>query len=132
MRHPARLASLFAVALLSAAAAPTTAPTSQPTTGPSAAAVDWSEAAKHAGETVTVTGPVMGVHVSGANVVLNVGKDFPDDDRFCIMLPFDAAKGSPEDQFVGKTATVTGPVKKYRKVFEIVAKSAADVTLSGK
>ena len=127
MRHPIALAPLLLAAL---AAAPATAPTSQPTTGP-AAAVDWSEAAKHVGETVTVTGPVMGTHVAGKNVVLNVGKDYPAPDRFTILVPFDAAAGkSADDLFAGKTVTVTGPVKLYKKVPEIIAKTAADVTIA--
>jgi hypothetical protein len=129
MRHPAL--ALSALLLTSAAAAPTSMPTSMPatmpTTGPSA--IDWSEAAKHVGETVAVTGPVKGTHVAGERVVLNIGKDFPDKDRFTIFVPFDAAAGSADDQFVGKTATVTGKVKMYKGVPEIVAEKATDVTV---
>ena len=126
LARPLALAALFACL----AAGPTTAPTSQPTSAPSGAAIDWSEAAKHVGETVTVTGPVKGTHAAGANIVLNIGKDFPAKDRFTVMLPFDAAKGTAEEQFTGKTATVTGTVKLYKKVAEIVAAKADDVKLT--
>ena len=130
--RPASFAALLlasAAAAAAAAAAPTTMPSTVPTTGPSAA-IDWSDAAKHVGETVTVTGPVKGTHVTGDKVILNVGKDYPAKDRFTILMPFDAAAGPADDQFVGKTATVTGTVKLYRKVAEIVVDKAADVKLA--
>jgi hypothetical protein len=127
MTRFARALPVAVLALLSAAAAaPTTGPTSQP-----ASALDWSVAAKHVGETVTITGPVKGTHAAGKNIVLNLGKDFPEKDRFTVMLPFDESAGSADDQFVGKTATVTGKVKLYKGVPEIVTKKAADVTLTG-
>ena len=126
MRHPTLALTLLLVT--SAAAAPTTAPTSMPTTAP-AAAIDWSAAGKHVGETVTVTGKVMGTHMAGKNVILNVGKDYPEKDRFTVMLPFDEAKGSADDQFVGKTATITGAVKLYKGVAEITTHNAGDLTV---
>jgi hypothetical protein len=129
MRHLALSILLLTTAAAAPTTMPTTMPTSMPTTAP-AAAVDWADAAKHVGETVTITGPVKGTHVVGDNVVLNVGADYPDKGRFTIMMPFDAAKGDADQQFVGKTATVTGTVKLYKKTPEIVTKKASDVTLA--
>lgn len=124
--------ALFASSvLLLAAAGPTTAPTGAPTSRPTTAAtaINWDQAAKHVGETATVTGPVKGTHAAGKNVVLNVGKDFPAADRFTIYLPFDAAGGTADAQYVGKTVTVTGKIELYKKVPEIKAAKASDVTV---
>ncbi len=130
MRHRTCLVPVAGLLLACAAAAPTTAPTSRPSTGPSVA-IDWSEAGKHVGETVTVTGPVKGTHAAGSRLVLNVGKDYPAADRFTILMPAaDDDAGSPDDLYVGKTVTVTGQVSLYRKVPEIVVKAAADVTVT--
>ena len=94
-----------------AAPPPTTEPA--PTTAPSSLqAIAWDQAAKHVGETATVTGPVMGVHAfaGGKRVVLNVGKDFPDASRFTVLLtlggggPGKAAHRSP-----GTSAPTTVP-----------------------
>ncbi len=132
MTRSTRTPTLAAMVALSAAALATAAePTTMPTTGPAAAAISWADAGKHVGETVTVTGKVVGTHAAGKNIVLNVGKDFPEKDRFTVMMPFDEAAGSADDQFVGKTMTVTGKVKLYKGVAEITTRKAADVKLTG-
>jgi DNA/RNA endonuclease YhcR with UshA esterase domain len=109
--------------------APTTAPTTSATTGPAtttASAISWDEAARHVGETLTVTGPVAGTHVTtgGKSLVLNIGKDFPDPSRFSIMIQLDKDTPATADSFTGKTVTVTGKIELYRKVPEIKAKQA--------
>jgi len=109
----------------------TTQPATQPTTqeastNPSGAAINWDEAKNHVGETVTVTGPVMGTHaIDDAHaLVLNIGKDFPDESRFTIFIS--GADTTPDDVYSGKTVTVTGEIQLYRNVPEIKA-SAKDV-----
>ncbi len=106
------------------AAEPSTQPTSQPTTAPSAT-INWDEASKHIGETVTITGPVISTHVSGnkKNVSLNVGKDFPDPERLTILMPNDAPDTSPDDTYKDKTIVVTGKLEVYKKTTEIKAKT---------
>ncbi len=126
MKLDFRTASLAALMLLSAAAAD---PATSPASAPSGAAIDWSEAAKHVDETVTVTGPVKGIHMAKKNVVLNVGKDYPAKDRFTVMVPFTGDEAAAKEQFVDKTVTVTGKVKLYKEIPEIVAKKASEVTV---
>jgi len=96
-----------------------------------AAAINWDQAAKHVGETVTVTGPVKGTHVStgGKTLILNIGKDYPDPGRFSIMIATDAKNPAKADDYTGKTVTVTGKIVLYRNVPEIKADKAAELTI---
>jgi len=101
---------------------PATVPTTMPTTAP--VSINWDQAKKYVGQTAVVTGPVIGTHDFGGAAVLNVGKDFPDPGRFTVFIPAAARKGFPEDLDQGKTITVTGTIKLYRKVPEIEADAA--------
>jgi DNA/RNA endonuclease YhcR with UshA esterase domain len=105
------------------------APATQPATTQSSASITWDQAANHVGETVTVTGPVVGTHMTAKKqLILNLGKDYPDVTRFSIMIdPVDKETLS-EDTYKGKTVTVTGKIILYRKAPEIIGKSA-DVTI---
>lgn len=98
-----------------------TAPASQPTTIP------WSDAKNHVGKTVTVSGPVIATHTStnGKNITLNVGKDFPDKERFSVFLP---AIDKPDDLYKGRTISVTGKIELYRDSPQIKA-AHKDITV---
>jgi DNA/RNA endonuclease YhcR with UshA esterase domain len=99
------------------------------TTTAATPAITWDEAAKHVDETVTVTGPVVGTHVTSTKaLVLNIGKDYPDPARFSVMITPKDKEELSEDSYKGKTVTVTGKIVLYKKVPEIKAKSA-DVTI---
>ena len=109
------------------------APATQPTTGPAtttASAITWDLASKHVGETLTVTGPVMGTHTTtgGKSLVLNIGKDFPDPTRFTIMIKTDDKNPASADTYTGKNVTVTGKIELYKKVPEVKV-NPADVTI---
>jgi hypothetical protein len=75
------------------------------------------------GEQATVTGPVMGTHAIDAQnaLVLNIGKDYPDADRFTVFILGEGATPS-DSTYMNKTITVTGTIKLYRNVPEIRAK----------
>jgi hypothetical protein len=107
-------------------------PATQPTTGPATtntSAITWDQAAKHVGEKLTVTGPVVGTHkVAGGRVVLNVGKDFPDASRFTVFLTLGDDHTDPDATYKGKTISVTGKIELYHDVAEIRAK-AVDVKI---
>jgi DNA/RNA endonuclease YhcR with UshA esterase domain len=118
------------LAAYAADAPPATQPsdaTTQPTTNPS---LNWDEAKNHIGETVTVTGPVMGTHAIDSQhaLILNIGKDFPDEDRFTAFITGDGDTTPSDDTYNGKTVSVTGKIMLYRKVPEIKA-SEKDVVV---
>ncbi len=107
---------------IAGADSPTTMPASMPTTAP--VSINWDQAKNYIGQTVTVTGPVVGTHDFGGAAVLNVGKDYPDPDRFTVYISADNHPGMPADLDSGKTISVTGTLKTYHDVPEIEADSA--------
>ena len=100
----------------------TTMPASAPTTAP--VSINWDQAKNYIGQTVTVTGPVIGTHDFGGAATLNVGKDYPDPDRFTVYISADNRAAMPADLDNGKTISVTGTLKTYHDVPEIEADSA--------
>jgi hypothetical protein len=93
--------------------------TTQPTTTPSVS-ITWDKAKAHVGETVAVTGPVLGFHsFDNGAIVLNIGKDFPDPTRFTVFIEANNQAGLPDDHYVGKTVTATGAIVLYHNVPEI-------------
>jgi DNA/RNA endonuclease YhcR with UshA esterase domain len=95
------------------------------TTTATTQAINWDEAAKHVGETLTITGPVVGTHItSKKQLVLNLGKDYPDVTRFSIMINPDDKEELSEATYKGKTVTVTGKITLYRKAPEVICKTA--------
>jgi hypothetical protein len=98
-----------------------------PTTNPSS--ITWDQAKDHIGQSVTVTGPVVGTHDFGDAAVLNVGKDYPNPDRFTVYIPADKRAGMPTDLDTGKTISVTGMLKLYHDVPEIEADAAHIVVI---
>ena len=101
---------------------PTTMPATMPTTTPSS--ITWEQAKDHIGESVTVTGPVIGTHDFGDAAVLNIGKDYPNPDRFTVYIPADKRSDFSNDLDLGKTISVTGTLKIFHDVPEIEADSA--------
>jgi hypothetical protein len=96
-----------------------TQPTTQPTTAPSVS-ITWDKAKDHADETAAVTGPVIGDHsFDNGAIVLNIGKNFPEPDRFTVYITGDEQAGLPQDHYVGKTITATGKIIMYHNVPEI-------------
>jgi hypothetical protein len=104
----------------------TSMPTTLPTTAPSS--ITWDQAKDHVGQNVIVTGPVVGTHDFGDAAVLNIGKDYPNPDRFTVFIPADKRSGMPKDLDNGNTISVTGTLKMFRDVPEIEA-DAAHITI---
>jgi hypothetical protein len=116
-------AALICIALAVAEAdSPATMPSTLPTTTPST--ISWDQAGDHIGQTVTVVGPVVGSHDFGGAAVLNVGKNYPDPDRFTVYIRAEKRAGIPDDLYVGKTISVTGTLKIFKNAAEIQAGSA--------
>jgi DNA/RNA endonuclease YhcR with UshA esterase domain len=87
------------------------------------------EAAKHAGETATITGAVDGVHQSGkGNVFLNLGGKYPNQ-AFTAFIPSASAAQYPNpQQYEGRTVAVSGKITLYKGKPEIIVNSPSQIS----
>ena len=87
-----------------------------------------AEAAKHVGETATVTDRVDGVHQSGkGNIFLNMGGKYPNQ-AFTAWIPSaSAAQFSNPQQYEGKTVAVSGKITLYHGKPEIIVTNVSQV-----
>jgi DNA/RNA endonuclease YhcR with UshA esterase domain len=109
------LLSLLALAALVIAQAP---PTYTP-----------AEAAKHVGETATITGKVDGFHQSGkGNIFLNMGGKYPNQSFTAFIPSGSAAQFSNPQQYDGRTVTVTGKIQLYKGKPEIIVTSPSQIS----
>jgi DNA/RNA endonuclease YhcR with UshA esterase domain len=88
-----------------------------------------ADAAKHVGETATVTDRVDGVHQSGkGNIFLNMGGKYPNQ-AFTAFIPSGSAgQFSNPQQYEGKTVSVSGKITLYRGKPEIVVTSSSQIS----
>lgn len=87
------------------------------------------EAAKHVGETATVTDKVDGFHQSGkGNIFLNMGGKFPNQAFTAFIPSSSAAQFSNAQQYEGQTISVSGKITLYRGKPEIVVTSPSQVS----
>jgi DNA/RNA endonuclease YhcR with UshA esterase domain len=86
------------------------------------------EAAKHVGETATVTDRVDGVHQSGkGNIFLNMGGKYPNQ-AFTAFIPSTSARQfSQPQQYEGRTVAVSGKITLYHGKPEIVVTSPSQI-----
>jgi hypothetical protein len=87
-----------------------------------------AEAAKHVGETATVTDRVDGVHQSAkGHIFLNMGGKYPNQ-AFTAFIPAgSAAQFSQPQQYEGRTVAVSGKITLYRGKPEIIVTSPAEI-----
>src|SRR5262249_11840517 len=88
-----------------------------------------AEAARHVGETATVTDNVDGVHQSGkGNIFLNMGGKYPNQ-AFTAFIPSSSAAQFPNaQQYEGRTVAVSGKITLYRGKPEIIVTSPAQIS----
>lgn len=78
-------------------------PASSPT-----GAISWSEAADHVGSTQYVCGPLVNSGTSGGDVFLNLGRGYPDVERFTIVLwDIGGVESIPTDTMLCATGMIT-------------------------
>jgi hypothetical protein len=99
-----------------------------------AGAIWWYEAKDHIGDRLTVCGPVVDSNwasgTSGKPTFLNIGKPYPDPDRFTVVIWIDYRSNfpqSPEDYYLGKTICITGLITEYEGIAEIEAQSPTQI-----
>lgn len=88
--------------------------------------ISWEEAESHVGEEATVEGPVVSTRYAyeseGAPTFLNIGRTFPDPERFTVVIWEDDRDNfdfSPESEYDGETLCVSGVVNSYEGVPQI-------------
>ena len=88
-----------------------------------------AEAAKHVGETATVTGKVDGFHQSGkGNIFLNMGGAYPNQ-AFTAFIPSgSAAQFANAQQYEGKTVSVSGKIQLYKGKPEIIVNAPSQIS----
>ena len=88
------------------------------------------------GERVTIVGPVVGtVYASSSNgspTFLNVGRDYPDPERFYVVI-WEEDRGrfpsAPEELYDGKNIAVTGVVKTHDGVAQIIVRNPDQIEI---
>lgn len=97
-------------------------------------AIAWNEAINHVGERATVCGLVAGTHwassSNGKPTFLNVGKDYPDSNRFTVVIWIQSRDNfpqAPEVYYLGKTICVTGLITEYEGIAQIEAKDPSQI-----
>jgi len=88
------------------------------------------EAAKHVGETATITGTVDGVHQSGkGNIFLNMGGKYPNQ-AFTAFIPSGSAgQFLTPQQYEGRTVAVSGKITLYKGKPEIIVNSPSQISV---
>jgi DNA/RNA endonuclease YhcR with UshA esterase domain len=88
-----------------------------------------AEAAKHVGETATITDKVDGVHQSGkGNIFLNMGGKYPNQAFTAFIPSASAAQFSNPQQYEGRTVAVSGKINLYKGKPEIIVNSPSQIS----
>ena len=88
--------------------------------------ISWSEAINHIGSTQYVCGPLVNGGTSGDDVFLNLGRGYPDVERFTIVI-WDI--GDVESVASGTTVCTEGLITSYEGVAQIELRSASAVEI---
>jgi DNA/RNA endonuclease YhcR with UshA esterase domain len=124
-----------------AQASPTLLVSESPTPTPSPthkkdAAIPWTKAKSYVGKVVTVKGPVAGtVYATSSNgqpTFLNIGRDYPDPQRFTVVIwggDRGNFSGAPEDTYLGATLRVTGKVSLYQGIAQIEVATPSQIRI---
>jgi len=99
-------------------------------------AISWDDAISHIGETITVCGPVVdsfyGSSIGGQPTFLNIGKPYPEPERFTILIWGDDRSrfpSAPDIYYLGKTICATGEVILYKGSAEMKVTSPSQITI---
>ncbi len=99
-------------------------------------AISWQDAYLYKGNTITIYGPVVDSHWAetskGKPTFLNIGKPYPDSDRFTILIWINERNifpAPPETYYLGKTIYVTGIIEEYNGSYEMVVRSPSQIVI---
>lgn len=85
--------------------------------------IEWDEAEDHVGETKMVCGPVKSVREDGGDTFINIGRDYPDPDRFTIVVWNQTGLVAPSSG----DACIEGKVESYRGSAQVTTTDWEDV-----
>jgi hypothetical protein len=109
-------------------------PTAAEGSSPCPGATNWLQAATRVGDTTTITGRVASAtyaqDTKGSPTYLNVGRPYPNPTRFVVLIWGDdraAFTNAPEQLYKGRNLCVTGTVKTYDGVPQIIVESPASI-----
>ncbi len=96
--------------------------------------IDWSDAGSYIGEYITVCGPVVdskyATSTGGSPTFINIGKAYPDPDRFTILIwgdDRDKFSNPPESYYYQESICVNGLVEEYKGGLEIVVSDPSQI-----
>lgn len=130
------ITALLVLVLVGISCAPSAppAPAETPAPPPPASAISWDEARYHIGERTIVYGAVVDTHWAsgskGKPTFLNIGKPYPDPDRFTVVIWIDYRGNfpqAPEVYYLGKTIYVTGLITQYNGIPQIEVKDPSQI-----
>ena len=108
----------------------------EPTPPPQPQGIPWDQARYHIGEKTTVIGPVVSTKYAtsskGQPTFLNVGKPYPDNNRFTVVIWIQnrpAFPYPPESHYSGQTIAVTGLIKDYKGAAEIEVTAPSQIQI---
>jgi hypothetical protein len=95
--------------------------------------ISASEAKNHAGKNATVCGEVASTHYAATSrdtpTFINLDKPYPDPVFTIVIWGSDRPKfGHPEDEYRGRQVCVTGTIRMYRGVPEVVAHEPGQIS----
>ena len=94
--------------------------------------VRWDEADKYYGQTVTVTGKIVGAHNSGKACFLNFHQNWKKYFTAVIFASdFSKFPTNPEEYYLNKEVKITGFVKEYQGKPEIILKDPTQIQIVG-
>lgn len=108
----------------------------QPTNTAVVTSVPLNRAKEVAGKSTTVYGPVLGTRYApssnGSPTFLNLGRDFPDNSRFTIVIwgrNRGNFQGAPEATYRGKEVCIEGVVELFQDIPQIEAARPAQIAV---
>lgn len=103
------------------------APQPGPDSDRAAGGISWDEAGEYVGSTKYVCGPFVNDGSSADDVFLNLGRGYPDPERFTIVI-WDI--GGVESINQGTKVCAEGPISRYRGVTQMQLRSLASIRIS--
>lgn len=98
--------------------------------------ISWKDVGDYESETVKVKGRVVGAvylkDSNGSPTMLNIGKDYPSEKRFTVVIwgeNRDNFDGSPEETYLDEKVIVKGEIYSYNGVYQMEITTPEDIRI---